>query len=72
MKSLRTKNLTPNQRQQDEQTPAPRRRWDYSSDPLKDGGEQIVIVVVGIVLMLVLSVLLLLGISSVSGPRPGH
>jgi len=37
-----------------------RRGWDYSSDPLRAGGMQVLIVVVGFVAVLVLGLLLVL------------
>jgi hypothetical protein len=43
-----------------EEEPRPRRGWDYSRHPLKDGGMQILMVVGGCVLLLLGSIALLL------------
>jgi hypothetical protein len=45
------------QSDQDENRP---RGWDYSSDPLRAGGMQVLIVVVGFLVVLVLGLLLVL------------
>jgi len=53
---------------QREQERKPARRWDYSRHVLKDGGTQIVAVVVGFAVTLVLRRLLLAGVLMAQHP----